>query len=183
MVTCTTPPFRAAVRLNSGVRLLQAKVIGTRHEPVAFLADLGRANDRSSACEAPLRRASPNQHRRLRPDHMARLLRTRAGNVHRIVVWSLRCGPPAGATRQQALARTPAGYMICPHRRIPDYTRRRCWVALAHGWQQPNNSFKPTPLRSGKTVAERACHCFASTKLRGLTQALGGHGHIKARTD
>ena len=36
-----------------------------------------------------------------------------------------------------------------------------------------NNSFKPTPLRSGKTVAERACHCFASTKLRGLTQALG----------
>jgi hypothetical protein len=38
----------------------------------------------------------------------------------------------------------------------------------------PNNSFKPKPLRSGKTVAEKACHCFTSTTRFGLTQALDG---------
>jgi len=37
----------------------------------------------------------------------------------------------------------------------------------------PNNSFKPKPLRSGKGMAERACHAFASTTRFGLTQALG----------
>ena len=38
---------------------------------------------------------------------------------------------------------------------------------------QPNNSFKPTPLRSSQTVADKACHCLASTTRRGLTQVLG----------
>jgi len=38
----------------------------------------------------------------------------------------------------------------------------------------PNNSFKPKPLRSGKNMAEKACHVFTSTTRFGLTQALGG---------
>ena len=38
---------------------------------------------------------------------------------------------------------------------------------------RPNNSFKPTPLRYGKSMAGKACHAFASTTRRGLTQALG----------
>ena len=38
----------------------------------------------------------------------------------------------------------------------------------------PNNSFKPNLLRYGKSVAEKACHAFASTTQVGLTQALGG---------
>jgi len=37
----------------------------------------------------------------------------------------------------------------------------------------PNNSFKPKPLRSGKNMAEKACHVFTSTTRFGLTQALG----------
>ena len=36
-----------------------------------------------------------------------------------------------------------------------------------------NNSFKPNLLRYGKSVAEKACHAFASTTQVGLTQALG----------
>ena len=36
----------------------------------------------------------------------------------------------------------------------------------------PNNSFKPNLLRSSKSVAEKACHAFASTTQVGLTQAL-----------
>ena len=39
-----------------------------------------------------------------------------------------------------------------------------------------NKSFKPNLLRSGKSVAEEACHAFASTTQVGLTQALGGAG-------
>ena len=38
--------------------------------------------------------------------------------------------------------------------------------------QPPNNSLKPTPLRSGHAVAEKACHGVASTTLRVLAQAL-----------
>jgi len=37
----------------------------------------------------------------------------------------------------------------------------------------PNNSFKPKPLRSGKGMADKACHAFASTTQFGLTQVLG----------
>ena len=33
MVTCTTPPFRAAVRLNSGVRRRQTKIFSTWGSP------------------------------------------------------------------------------------------------------------------------------------------------------
>ena len=36
-----------------------------------------------------------------------------------------------------------------------------------------NNSFKPKLFRSGKGMAEKACHAFASTTQFGLTQALG----------
>ena len=36
-----------------------------------------------------------------------------------------------------------------------------------------NNSFKPNLLRYSKSVAEKACHAFASTTQVGLTQALG----------
>ncbi|MBK6416277.1 nuclear transport factor 2 family protein [Thermomonas sp.] len=39
-----------------------------------------------------------------------------------------------------------------------------------------NNSFKPTPLRSGKKLAKKACQLFPSTTPRGLTQALGCRG-------
>ena len=39
--------------------------------------------------------------------------------------------------------------------------------------QPPNNSLKPTPLRSGHAVAEKACHGVTSTTLRVLAQALG----------
>ena len=39
---------------------------------------------------------------------------------------------------------------------------------------KPNNSFKPNLLRYSKSVAEKACHAFASTTQVGLTQALGG---------
>ena len=39
--------------------------------------------------------------------------------------------------------------------------------------QPPNNLLKPTPLRSGHAVAEKACHGVASTTLRVLAQALG----------
>ena len=39
--------------------------------------------------------------------------------------------------------------------------------------QPPNNSLKPTPLRSGHAVAEKACHGVPSTTLRVLAQALG----------
>ena len=50
------------------------------------------------------------------------------------------------------------------------------WVylpwAVHRGKLAPNNSFKPNLLRSGKTVAEKACHAFASTTQVGLTQAL-----------
>ncbi|MDE2598510.1 MAG: hypothetical protein KGL40_02690 [Rhodocyclaceae bacterium] len=38
---------------------------------------------------------------------------------------------------------------------------------------KPNNSFKPNLLRYSKSVAEKACHAFASTTQVGLTQALG----------
>jgi hypothetical protein len=37
-----------------------------------------------------------------------------------------------------------------------------------------NNSFKPNLLRSSKSVAEEACHAFASTTQVGLIQVLGG---------
>jgi hypothetical protein len=36
----------------------------------------------------------------------------------------------------------------------------------------PNNSFKPNLLRYSKSVAEKACHAFASTTQVGLTQTL-----------
>jgi hypothetical protein len=36
-----------------------------------------------------------------------------------------------------------------------------------------NNSFKPNLFRSSKSVAEKACHAFASTTQVGLIQALG----------
>ena len=38
---------------------------------------------------------------------------------------------------------------------------------------KPNSSFKPNLLRYSKSVAEKACHAFASTTQVGLTQALG----------
>ena len=41
------------------------------------------------------------------------------------------------------------------------------------GTELPNNSFKPKPLRSGKGMAERACHAFACATQVGLTQVLG----------
>ena len=51
------------------------------------------------------------------------------------------------------------------------------WVylpwAVHRGKLAPNNSFKPNLLRSSKSVAEKACHAFASTTQVGLTQALG----------
>ncbi|MGY1426496.1 hypothetical protein [Lysobacter sp. A289] len=37
----------------------------------------------------------------------------------------------------------------------------------------PNNSFKPNLLRYSKSVAQKACHAFASTTQVGLIQALG----------
>ncbi len=37
----------------------------------------------------------------------------------------------------------------------------------------PNKSFKPNLLRYSKSVAEKACHAFASTTQVGLTQVLG----------
>lgn len=40
---------------------------------------------------------------------------------------------------------------------------------------KPNNSFKPNLLRYSKSVAEKACHAFASITQVGLTQALGAH--------
>jgi hypothetical protein len=36
----------------------------------------------------------------------------------------------------------------------------------------PNNSFKPSLLRSSKSVATKACHAFASTTQVGLIQVL-----------
>ena len=45
--------------------------------------------------------------------------------------------------------------------------------AVHRGKLAPNNSFKPNLLRYGKSVAEKACHAFASTTQVGLTQALG----------
>jgi hypothetical protein len=44
----------------------------------------------------------------------------------------------------------------------------------------PNSSSKPTPLRSGKRAAEKACHPFTSTARCGLTQVLGriGTGNV-----
>jgi hypothetical protein len=39
-----------------------------------------------------------------------------------------------------------------------------------------NNSFKPTPLRSGKTLAMKACQRFSSATPCGLTQALDDNG-------
>ena len=48
---------------------------------------------------------------------------------------------------------------------------KRRFVPLAG--RGPNNSFKPNLLRYGKSVAEKACHAFASTTQVGLTQALG----------
>jgi hypothetical protein len=50
------------------------------------------------------------------------------------------------------------------------------WAANHHG-TGPNNSFKPKPHRSGKTVAEKACHGITSTTRFGLTQALGHTEH------
>ncbi len=44
----------------------------------------------------------------------------------------------------------------------------------------PNNSFKPNLLRSSKSVAEKACHAFASTTQVGLTQALGARYNFQA---
>ena len=63
------------------------------------------------------------------------------------------------------------------------YSRQRATRCFAHSlgpWHHgsgrrmaPNNSFKPNLLRSSKSVAEKACHAFASTTQVGLTQALG----------
>ena len=44
----------------------------------------------------------------------------------------------------------------------------------------PNQSFKPTLLRSTKPMAGRACHGFGSATQRGLTQSLGFMGDIMA---
>jgi len=46
------------------------------------------------------------------------------------------------------------------------------WSCQKPGWPLPNNSFKPKPLRSGKNMAEKACHVFTSATRFGLTQAL-----------
>ena len=46
---------------------------------------------------------------------------------------------------------------------------------------RPNNSFKPNLLRSGKNMAEKACHVFTSTTQVGLIQALGDMGQRSAR--
>ena len=48
-----------------------------------------------------------------------------------------------------------------------------CWLAASTSRVRPNNSFKPNLLRSSKTVAGKACHCFASTTQVGLIQVLG----------
>ena len=66
------------------------------------------------------------------------------------------------------------------------YSRQRATRCFAHSlgpWHHgsgrrvaPNNSFKPNLLRYGKSVAEKACHAFASTTQVGLTQALGTRG-------
>ena len=65
------------------------------------------------------------------------------------------------------------------------YSRQRATRCFAHSlgpWHHgsgrrvaPNNSFKPNLLRYGKSVAEKACHAFASTTQVGLTQALCGN--------
>ena len=92
MVTCTTPPFRAAVRLNSGVRPLQRNVLATKHlrhrQLVArhsghVLRQLRsrstRLKARSSATTSP-----------------ARPLRKRARAVHCFLGHRLRAGQSAG---------------------------------------------------------------------------------------
>jgi hypothetical protein len=40
----------------------------------------------------------------------------------------------------------------------------------------PNQSFKPTPLRYSKGVADKSCHAFASTAQVGLTPVLNPSG-------
>ena len=44
----------------------------------------------------------------------------------------------------------------------------------------PNNSFKPNLLRYSKSVAQKACHAFASTTQVGLIQALGAMSRRRA---
>ena len=51
-----------------------------------------------------------------------------------------------------------------------------CWLAASTSRVRPNNSFKPNLLRSSKTVAGKACHCFASTTQVGLIQVLAATG-------
>ena len=46
-----------------------------------------------------------------------------------------------------------------------------------------NNSFKPNLLRSSKSVAEKACHAFASTTQVGLIQVLGAARMVRHIAD
>ena len=63
--------------------------------------------------------------------------------------------------------------------------RSRARLSRSSATLRPNKSFKPTPLRSGMTVAKKACHCHACAPRRGLTQVLGCSGwnpsHSKIR--
>ena len=42
-------------------------------------------------------------------------------------------------------------------------------IRYRHGRENPNNAFKPKPLRSTKHMAGKACHVFGSTTQFGLT--------------
>ena len=49
---------------------------------------------------------------------------------------------------------------------------------VGYGPAPPNNSFKPNLLRYSKSVAQKACHAFASTTQVGLIQTLYGNGLV-----
>jgi hypothetical protein len=48
--------------------------------------------------------------------------------------------------------------------------------------RRPNNSFKPNLLRSSESVAEKACHAFASTTQVGLIQVLDDMAQLAKHT-
>ena len=92
MVTCTTPPFRAAVRLNSGVRPLQRKVLGTEHLRHRQLA-AGQSGHVLRQLRSHSTRLKAQSSVTASP---ARMLRKRARIVHRIPGHRLRAAQSAG---------------------------------------------------------------------------------------
>ena len=161
MVTCTTPPFRAAVRLNSGVRPRQSDLRNKSNSTQLF------RNVPRRFARAPLAYSPTDTFKQARQIFIRR---RRCGLSLRSFVPG---SSPAGARGNKPCR-------ACLRASVRFLRDQFGFAVKAKAGQRPNNSFKPSPLRGLGAGSYDSAIAVAAT-LPGLTQALGLsriHAHI-----